>query len=361
MEMQHPTKLDRLMHAVAEHYPLRAAISFAINDFGVRVESNSPPLIAAMREHFAAQLCEIRVCDMCVVAIQASAPELGFSFQDWSRERTSVSREQYVDIDGGRVVRKPKSGLQFLLGPDISLAVGACAEHPHQLIELVNARYMERLAQRGWLACQAAGVAVGERGIAICGPSGSGKSTLALSLLERVPGATLLSSDRLMIQASAGGARAAGSPNAVRVNPGTLLRSARLRALLSAERVRELESLAISDLWALEDKRSLPLHDLFGRDPSQLMASIGALVVLHWQPARFGALEWQRCKFGDRPELASLLARRPGPFCRGQRAARSQVIDLAPFLHQLAELPVLELRGRVDFEAASELCQDLLV
>jgi hypothetical protein len=87
------------------------------------------------------------------------------------------------------------------------------------------------------------------------------------------------------------------------------------------------------------------------------MASIGGLVVLHWQPARFGKLAWQRFQFADRPELASLLARRPGAFCRGQRAARSQVIDLAPFLHQLAELPVLELRGQVDFDAASELCQ----
>lgn len=359
MEIQHPTKLDRLMHAVAEHHPLRAAISFAIHDFGVRVEANSPTLIEAMRQHFAQQLCEIRVCDMCVVAIEASSPELGLSFQDWSRDARSPSREQYVDIDGGRVVRKPKSGLQFLLGPDISLAVGECSRHPYQLIELVNARYMERLAQHGWLACRAAGVALGDRGVVVCGPPSSGKSTLALQLLAASERASLLSCDRLMIQAHEGGARVAGVPNAVRVHPGTLLGTPALRSQLSAARQAELANLTGTDLWALEEKHSLPVRALFGQRSLQLMAAVRALVVLNWQPARFGELSVERCRLGDRPEFASWLARRAGPFCRGH-IGRSQMIDLAPFLEQLADLPVLELRGQVNFARATELCLELL-
>ena len=80
MESEHPTKLDRLMHAVAEHRPIRAAVELSIEGFGARIESNSVALVealrAGLREHVAAQI------DLPLVAIEASEPDLGFTFRD---------------------------------------------------------------------------------------------------------------------------------------------------------------------------------------------------------------------------------------------------------------------------------------
>jgi HprK-related kinase B len=162
METRHPTKLDRLMHAVAEHHPLRATVELAINDFRVRIESNSEELILRLREYFRQHLTKIKDCDLMLVAIEASAPELGLPFKKRQRDPAAASgvtsgvtsgvigrKEEYADVDGGCVVRKGETGLQFLLGPDMTLAVGACVENQRQIINLVNTRYSESVAQRG--------------------------------------------------------------------------------------------------------------------------------------------------------------------------------------------------------------------
>jgi HprK-related kinase B len=157
METRHPTKLDRLMHAVAEHHPLRATVELAINDFRVRIESNSEELILRLREYFRQHLTQhlnkVNDCDLNLVAIESSAPELGLPFKKRQRDLGAVPgaagrREEYADVDGGCVVRKSETGLQFLLGPDMTLAVGACVENQTQIINLVNTRYVERIAQR---------------------------------------------------------------------------------------------------------------------------------------------------------------------------------------------------------------------
>ena len=365
MQPEHPTKLDRQMHAVAEHHLLQAGTSFSIHGFGVRFESNSAKVVAAIREHFAPYLCEPPQTHLSVVAIDSNPPDLGLDFQEWGREPRCVGhrghRDEYVDISGGRVVRNPQSGLQFLLGPDISLAVGACARHPAPLIELVNARYTEHLVQRGWLACNAAAVARGDDGIVLCGAPGIGKSSLALRLLER--GAALLSSDRVMVSVGHGEPRMLGVPSLVRVNPGTMLATSRLAGLLTSARASALTRLTMSDLWALEDKQALPLPALFGVDSLQLTAAVRAIVALRWQPGRLGTLDVERCRLRERPELTGFIAKRPGPFCRSSVRAHggsAPVVDLAPYLEQLGELPVLELRGGVDFEAATEHCLSLL-
>jgi HprK-related kinase B len=145
------------MHAVAEHHPLRATVELAINDFRVRIESNSEELIQRLREYFRQHLTHlprVKDCDLMLVAIEASAPELGLPFKKRQRDPGAASgavgrKEEYADVDGGCVVRKSETGLQFLLGPDMTLAVGACIENQRQIINLVNTRYSERVAQRG--------------------------------------------------------------------------------------------------------------------------------------------------------------------------------------------------------------------
>jgi HprK-related kinase B len=150
MDGRHPTKLDRLMHAVAEHHPLRASVELAINEFRVRIASNSEELIQRLREYFRQYLTKVQDCDLMLVAIEARAPELGLHFE--SRRSGPVAqgrKEEYADIDGGRVVRKAETGLQFLLGPDMTLAVGACIANQLQIIHLVTSRCADLGAARG--------------------------------------------------------------------------------------------------------------------------------------------------------------------------------------------------------------------
>ena len=147
---RHPTKLDRLMHAVAEHHPLRASVELAIDEFRVRIASNSEELIGRLRDYYRPNLTELQDCDLMLVAIESRSPELGLRFE--SRRADAVPggrKEEYADIDGGRVVRKAETGLQFLLGSDMTLAVGACAENPLQIAHLVTRRCAELVAQRG--------------------------------------------------------------------------------------------------------------------------------------------------------------------------------------------------------------------
>lgn len=58
---------------------------------------------------------------------------------------------------------------------------------------------------------QASCVAIGGRGVLICGPSGIGKSSLALALIDR--GAMLVGDDGVMIEVRAGQVFAAPHPN----------------------------------------------------------------------------------------------------------------------------------------------------
>jgi HprK-related kinase B len=137
METTHPTKLDRLMHAVAEHHPLQAQLEVAIGDQRVKLDSNSPELIAALARSYRRQIASHTDFDLRLVVIEAKEPELGLPFESSLSENRP--RDQYVDIEGGRVVRRADSGLQCLIGPDLTLVVGACLANLDDLMDLIGA------------------------------------------------------------------------------------------------------------------------------------------------------------------------------------------------------------------------------
>ena len=152
----HPSKLDRLMHAVAEHHRLRASLGFALNEHRVCVASNSEELIRRMREHFGEAISSAQAYDLMFVAIEGKEPELGLPFRTQRVEPRPDSRsdlhrhshsDEVADIDGGRVVREADTGLQFLLGSDMTLAVGACLEHRQQIIQHLRRRCAGPLEQ----------------------------------------------------------------------------------------------------------------------------------------------------------------------------------------------------------------------
>jgi HprK-related kinase B len=364
MITEHPTRLDRLMHAIAEHHPMRARTDLALGELGVLVESNNEALCQSISDYFRSYRTRPHATDLRIVAIEAKEPELNIFFRDWERDPGKTGRkEEFADIEGGRVVRKVRTGMQFLIGPDVTLAVGACLRNQNQIINLVNTRYISERLREGFVLCHAAGVARGGRGIGLCGVSGAGKSTLALQLISR--GAAFVSNDRLLVRKQSDAFAMAGVPKLPRVNPGTIVSNPDLHVLLGEERRAELLRMPLKDLWQLEEKYDVDIERIYGADRMRLSAQLRALVVLTWSPGQGGEVSVRRAKLGDRPDLVPLLAKHPGPFHRDEvpgMAGSSSVhaLDPKPYLDQLGELPVVELSGTANFPRAAELCEELL-
>lgn len=371
MELQLPTKLDRLMHAVAEHRPLRAATQVSLHGVEVLVESSSSSLIARIHAHYRAadggetsstSLAE-RSPSARVVLIEGSAPDLGLSYRAWPRDPQHHASDEFVEIPGGRVVRDPHSGLTYLLGPDLVLAVGPCSQQLPRIVDLIHAAVMERLVVRGGLACRAAGVLMGDAGLVIAGPPRSGKTSLALQLVQH--GARWLGLERVLLLGAAPWMRVLGLPDYVGLAPGSLSSISALAPLLSHERRAQLARLAPSDLWALHEPLSFApqaLRAQTGLQPAAASAEpvLRGIVSLAWQPARFGPSHVERTTLADRPELVSWLAKRAGPLCRASGTPqRAQLTDLSAYRERLGDVVVWELRGAVDFDLARELCSSV--
>ena len=118
------------------------------------------------------------VADIEVIAVERPALDieesLGVRFVDWAREPGKKGRKDaYVDLTDGRLVRKVRTGLLFLQRDGAVIAAGPCRQHPNQVINFVNAQYMNRLQQQGWLICHAAALTANERAIGFAGFSGA--------------------------------------------------------------------------------------------------------------------------------------------------------------------------------------------
>jgi HprK-related kinase B len=188
---------------------------------------------------------------------------------------------------------------------------------------------------------------------------------LALALQLLAQGPQLVAADRFMLQVAADRADIHGVPDGARVNPGRLASWPALARWLPNGRRVQIDQLTTSDLWALEDKYWLDLEVVYGRSVLQPSARLCGILVLAWQPTQLASCAVTRKTWSERPGLASWLAKRPGPLCRASMAVnRSAAITyLASFdrqLESLAELPIWELTGRVDFPRATELCLELL-
>jgi len=72
--------------------------------------------------------------------------------------------------------------------------------------------FQHRLAREGGFEVHACGVVVGGRAVLFCGRSGAGKSTTARLWRRHRPGTLVLSDDRIVVRAGAGGYRAWGTP-----------------------------------------------------------------------------------------------------------------------------------------------------
>jgi HprK-related kinase B len=334
-----------------------------IGGFAVRVRTNSGPLCDELSKYFADLVISPAPSeDICIAALQVDPPRFPFQFRSWPRESGKVGKKElYADAPDGRLVRKTRTGMQFLLSREELVALGPCQENPNQIINFIISQYLGRRLEEGWSLCHAAGVALHGEGIGIAARAGAGKSTLALHLMST--GLSFVSNDRLLIQRSGAFTEMAGAPKMPRVNPGTLLNNPDLVALLPPERRTQLQRVKADELWQLEEKYDIMVRDVYGPGRCLYRAPLRALLVLNWASSASAPARFERVELGARLDLLDLVMKSPGVFHRdrqGRSAAETARPDPALYLRALAGVPVYEATGRAEFDVGVGFCRRLL-
>ncbi|MFH1032999.1 MAG: HprK-related kinase B [Pseudomonadota bacterium] len=324
----------------------------------LRLLSNSPALAHGLRGYFADFLASPAQADepvdLTITALEAPAPQLGLPLAEKAPEPgKSKIKEEYVDLAGGRVVRKRLTGMVFMFGGGLNLAVGPCLANDNQVVNFINSRYIQFMLERDHLLCHAAAVTGPGGGLALAGFSGAGKSTLALHLVGL--GLDFVSNDRLLIHLGPEGLHMHGVAKLPRINPGTALSTPRLGGILSPDETRRFAALPPAELWSLEHKYDVYLDRCFGPGRFSLSAPMLGLVVLTWRHGG-GPFRLREVDPGRRVELLEAFIKSPGLFYLPPPEAPAATA----YLRDLAGCPVYELAGGADFPAAAVSCLELL-
>lgn len=335
---------------------------FLFGDCRIGVRSNSEALTQTLSEYFEPYADSTGAPDLTVIVLQTAAPKLGLPFVQWPREEGKTRlKEEYSDVVGGRVVRKVRTGMQFLIGKDHRVALGPSLENVNQVINFIIAQYITWLMHSGWLLCHAAGVGLGERGLGIAAVSGGGKSTLALRLLS--DSFTFVSNDRLLVKETGRSVLMRGVPKQPRINPGTALNNPSLVGLLPEERREELSGLGRDELWDLEEKYDVDVHRMFKEAKHRLRASLNVFLLLNWRRDTREPATFRDVDLAGRRDLLKLIMKPPGPFYQHPDGGVPPSPVRTPereYLRHLDPVRVVEVTGGVDFDGASSYCAQLL-
>ncbi len=359
------TEVERIARRMGEGLDLRpAGLVLDLDGFALRVRSNSEALIARLRDYFGHVASEKADVDLDLIAYERPALDLGLDFIDWRRERGKTGRKDaYADLPGARVVLKVRTAMVFLQSRDHVVAAGPCLENDNQVINFINAEYMNWLQQRGWMICHAAGLVRRGHALGLAGFSGGGKSTLMLHMLEN-DDVSFLSNDRLFVRQNTDAAAAAGIPKLPRINPGTVVHNPRLHDLIEPGRRRELLAMDREDLWDLEEKYDVNVTRLYGEGRIVHRARLKSFLILNW--SRDGERDWavEEVDMSGRRDLLAAVMKSPGPFY--QKEDGSLFADGAPFdedayLAALHGISFFEVTGRVDFDGVARHCLEHLI
>jgi HprK-related kinase B len=263
-----------------------------------------------------------------------------------------------VDLPGGRLVRKVRTGMVFLQSESHRIAAGPCLENSNQVINFINSQYMNWLQHRGWLICHAAGLVYRGRGLGIAGFSGGGKSTLMLHMLDNDE-VSYLSNDRLFIRIERGRTLARGIPKLPRINPGTIVHNPKLHSLIPAQQSNTLLQLPAAELWELEEKYDVSIDRIYGQGRIMAEAPLAAILILDWRRDSDKALEIERVDLAVHRNLLGALMKSPGPFYQhpdGSFQQDTTAFDDTAYLDTLKNVPIYAARGRLDFSTLSGRC-----
>lgn len=331
----------------------------------IDIRSNSPEHLSELRDYFAHVVVEGDTKpELEMIAIERDIPDIGVTYTDWAREPGKTGRKDaYYDMPGGRLVLKVRTGMQFLQSENLRIAAGPCRRYPNQVINFLNAQYMNWLQNRDYLICHAAGLVYGGRAFGVAGFSGGGKSTLMLRLMDHDE-VGFLTNDRLFIGHGNGTPQALGIAKLPRINPGTIVHNARLQSLISPEKREQLLALPEDELWHLEEKYDVDVAQVYGADRIVQQAPLGAFIILNWDRTSDAPPQINQVDLSQRRELLGAIMKSPGPFYQfndGSFFQDNMSLNEETYLDCLLGVDVYEVSGGVDFDLVTEkLLQDLV-
>ncbi len=335
-----------------------------LGDCRIKVSSNSSGLLAELDSYFGAFVAGPGPVDLSITALEAESPSvpLDLTVKEPDPGKDKV-KEEYADLPGGRLVRKKLTGMVFLFGQGVNLAVGPCLENPNQIVNFINNRYIEHKLNRDCLLGHSAAVAHLKdgrmRGLALAGFSGAGKSTLAMHVMSR--GALFVSNDRLLVRDSGAGLSMYGVAKLPRINPGTALNNPDLHSVVPDDDRQRFQDLEEGDLWELEHKYDVFLDKSFGEGRFVLTAPMHGLVVLNWRRGA-GESSIHFVKAHERPDLLPAFMKAAGLFYLPPGGAQNwSDPSLEAYTALLSRCDLVEISGGVDFDRAADFCMEYLL
>jgi len=335
-----------------------------LGDCRIRLCSNSPELLAQLDAYFGSFVAGPGPVDVVLTALETESPSVPLDLQvkqpDPGKDKV---KEEYADLPGGRLVRKVLTGMVFLFGQDVNLAVGPCEANPNQVVNFINNRYIEHKMNQGCLLGHSAAVAHLRdgrmRGLALAGFSGAGKSTLAMHVMSR--GALFVSNDRLLVRENGTGLSMFGVAKLPRINPGTALNNPDLHSVVPHGDRQRFQDLEEGDLWELEHKYDVFLDKCFGEGRFVLTAPMHGLVVLNWQRGA-GESSIRFVKASSRPDLLPAFMKAAGLFYLPPDGAGAwSDPGLEQYTALLTRCDLVEITGGVDFDRAADFCMEYLL
>lgn len=333
------------------------SVDLVLADYSCRVESNSAPFIDGLKKYFKDFIHSVDKIDFNVVAIQENRPNVQLPFVEKEPSEAGKSlKEEFFNLEDGRVVRKVRTGMVFIFGSGINLALGDCEGLDNQVINFINNRFIEFKLKDGHHLFHASALKSVKRGLAICGFSGAGKSTLCLRMMDN--GFDFVSNDRLLVRrGEKNGLVMFGVAKHPRINPGTIVHNEKLQCILSPEERSEYLAMDPAELWPLEKKYDALIDEVYGENKFVLNGDLDGLVILNWKRENEEATSISKVDLNDRPDLHGAFMKSAGLF-----TGPNDELDrsAASYLELMDGLTVFEVTGKVDFEYASSYFSEWL-
>lgn len=330
-----------------------------LDGYKISVRSNSEELIEKLGIYFSHTL-GTGPADIEIIAIDGPSPNLDVEFQEWKREPGKTGRKDaFYDLEDGRLILKVRTGMVFLQSETLLLCAGPSLENDNQVINYINAQYMNHLQHNGALICHASGLVSKNAALGIAGFSGGGKSTLMLHILAK-SGISFLTNDRLFINED----MAIGVPKLPRINPGTILNDENLIDMLSPERQAELKALPLDELWHLEEKYDVWIEDIYGEHKIAPKGTLKNFLILNWKHDHKEPCTIKEVNIVERRDLLKAIMKSPGPFYQlkdGTFFMHKMELGEEPYLKALENVTIFEASGKVDFKYAQDFCLNNLL
>lgn len=356
--MTSPQSVREIEHEVLSGAGLSSEVLLGLEGCGIRVRSNSELLIEHIRQYYSAFVTELDRSRVVVTVVETDPVDFGLPLSVIPHDDPAKKpKNAFADLPDGRFIKKLRTDMAFVITADERLAVGPCLANLNQVINFIDAQYIDERMSRGGVLLHGSGVARENCGLVLAGFSGMGKSTLSLHMLER--GFDFISNDRVIVDCELPGTRMYGVPKQPRVNPGTILANPALSDLLPPHRTREIEALPVDELWNLEEKYDVSIDEFFGKGRRGLLARLEGLVILNWCRSN-ERTKLERVDLPARTDLLPAIMKPPGLYCWSTFGDPHPEPEALDYIHALAASPVFEVTGGTDFDWLGDRLESLI-